>query len=470
MKIDRRFPVTDISKYKKIHCIGIGGIGLSAVAEILEDNGHIVSGSDMKESEVTDHLEKKGIKVFYEHRAENVDGCDLLVYSAAVSSENPEMVRARELGIPTITRAEALGMIMEQYRNSIAVCGTHGKTTTTGMISLILRNAKYQPTILVGGNLPEINGNVEIGSNEYFVTEACEYMDSFLSLHPTVGVILNIDSDHLDYFKDIDHITRSFMQFAHQIPKGGILVAYNGNPFVQEVLKSVSNYVTYGYSKDGDFYAENTVFDENGYPIFDICSKGKKICTIHLSVPGEHNILNAMAAFAVCFKLGVEPEVIAETLHSFTGTHRRFDYTGTTKNGVVVIDDYAHHPTEIKATLSAAAKVKHNKLWCVFQPHTYTRTKALFKEFTEAFDNVDVLILTDIYAAREKDIYGISSFKLMRSMREKYPDREIYYVSDFEDIAKYLNKKAEAGDIIMTMGAGDVYKVGELVLGKNPDK
>ena len=456
--------MVEIDKYKRIHCLGIGGIGLSAVAEILKDNGHTVTGTDIKVSEVTEHLESIGIKVFREHVAENVDNVDAVVYSAAVSDENPEVVRARELGIPLFSRAEVLGMLMENYRSSIAICGTHGKTTVTSMTSLILRNAEYRPTILVGGNLPEINGNVEIGSNDYFVTEACEYMDSFLNLKPSIGVILNIDSDHLDYFKDMDHIVKSFRTFVEQIGDEGTIVAYGDNPFVKDVLKDHSNKITYGYSESCDYYAENIVFDDMGFPSFDICHEGNKVAEIKLAVPGEHNVLNSMAAFATARHLGVDVRTIRDTLAAFGGTHRRFDFTGITDGGGKVIDDYAHHPTECRATIAAASNVKHNRLWIVFQPHTYTRTKALFNEFTECFTGADVLVLTDIYAAREKDVYDISTEKLYNSMKELHPDKEIYYIGDFDRIADFIKSNAASGDMVITMGAGDVYKVGELIL------
>lgn len=456
--------MVEIDKYKRIHCLGIGGIGLSAVAEILKDNGHIVTGTDIKTSEVTEHLQSVGIRVYPEHVSENVENVDAVVYSAAVSDENPEVVRARELGIPLFSRAEVLGMIMENYENSVAICGTHGKTTVTSMTSLILRNACYKPTILVGGNLPEINGNVEIGSNDYFVTEACEYMDSFLNLKPSIGVILNIDSDHLDYFKDMDHIVRSFRTFVEQIGDDGVVVAYGDNPFVKDVLKDHSNKITYGYSEGCDYYAENIVFDDFGFPSFDICHDGAVTASLKLAVPGEHNVLNSMAAFATARYLGVDVEVIRNTLAAFGGTHRRFDFVGITEDGVKVIDDYAHHPTEVRATISAASNVKHNRLWIVFQPHTYTRTKALFDEFTDCFVDTDVLVLTDIYAAREKDVYNISTEKLYNAMRERHPEKEIYYISDFDEIADFVKSKAEADDIVITMGAGDVYKIGELIL------
>ena len=453
-------------QYKRIHCLGIGGIGLSAVAEILADNGHIVTGTDINPSKVTRHLESIGIKVFPKHEPENVEGVDAIVYSNAVSDSNPEVLRARELGIPLFSRAEVLGMIMDKYEKSVAICGTHGKTTVTSMTSLILRNANYKPTILVGGNLPQINGNVEIGENKYFVTEACEYMDSFLQLRPSIGVILNIDSDHLDYFKDMEHIVRSFSTFVEQIPENGIIIAYGDNPFVKSILKGHTNKITYGYSESNDFYAENITFDEMGFPAFDLCRKGNKIASLQLSVPGEHNVLNAMAAFVTASYLKVDIPTIAATLKEYHGTNRRFDFNGKTENEALVFDDYAHHPTEIKATLSAAKNVKHNRLLLVFQPHTYTRTKALFDEFVDAFTDADVVILTDIYAAREKDVYDISSYKLMTAMKKRHPDSEIYYVKDFDDIVAYLRKVAKKGDIVMTMGAGDVYKVGDMLLGK----
>ena len=456
----------DFSKYKRVHCLGIGGIGLSAVAEILRDRGYIVSGTDIHPSKVTRHLEYLGIKVFTEHKPENVENVDAIIYSAAVSEENPEVVRAHQLGIPLFSRAEVLGMIMDDYENSVAICGTHGKTTVTSMTSLILRNAEYKPTILVGGNLQQINGNVEIGGTKYFVTEACEYMDSFLQLKPSIGVILNIDSDHLDYFKTMDHIVQSFSTFVEQIPPHGIIIAFGDNPFVRSILKDHTNKITYGYSESNDFYAENIKFNENGFPGFDICHKGSKVASLELNVPGEHNVLNAMAAFVTTSYLGVDIPVIQQTLKEYSGTNRRFDYIGTTEKGVKVIDDYAHHPTEIKATLAAAKNVKHNKLWLIFQPHTYTRTKALFNEFVDAFLDADVVILTDIYAAREKDVYNISSYKLVTAMKAKHPDKPVYYVKDFEDIAKYIEKFAGKDDIVMTMGAGDVYKVGDMLLHK----
>lgn len=454
----------DLSQYKKIHCIGIGGIGLSAIAEILLSRGYEVSGSDMKESAETARLASKGARVFIGHRAENADEADLLVFSAAVGQDNPEMKRAEERGIPILSRAQMLGLLMQEYENSIAVSGTHGKTTTTSMVSLILDRAKLEPTILVGGNLAEIGGNVKVGHSRYFITEACEYMDSFLSLKPKIEIILNIDSDHLDYFKDIDHIVSSFDKFAHLVPASGTIIAYDANPFVNQVIRNLDNVVTFGLSENCDYYAANIQFNEEGMPAFDVCHDGQLLSRVQLAVPGEHNILNALAAFTCACALGVEPQLTKETLERYHGTQRRFDIVGTTAKGVKIVDDYAHHPTEIKATLSASENVPHNKLWCIFQPHTYTRTIALFDEFAEAFEKADKLILAEIYAAREKNIYKISSAQLAEKIKETHPHKEVLFMEDFAAIADYVDDQAQPGDMVITMGAGDIYKVGEMLL------
>jgi len=456
----------NLSDYKNIHCIGIGGVGVSAIAEILLARGYHVSGSDMKQSDLTDRLAEDGVKVYIGHHASNVEDADLIVYSAAIAEENPEVIRAREKNIPLASRAEILGVLMDDFRNSIAISGTHGKTTTTSMVSLILEHAKLEPTILVGGNLAEIGGNVKVGSGEYFVTEACEYRDSFLELRPRIEVILNIDSDHLDYFEDIHHIVRSFDRFAKNVPEDGKVIAYDANPFVHQVIKDIPGAITYGYNENCTYHIADVVFDENGMPEFNVHYQGEDLGRVKLSMPGEHNILNAVGAFACCHQLGVDPQVIIETLDKFTGTQRRFDIQGTTKDGVKIVDDYAHHPTEIKATLSAAGNIPHNKLWCLFQPHTYTRTLALFNEFAESFEDADVLVLAKIYAAREKDIYKVSSQGLAEEIMKKYPDREVYYFDTLEEIAEYVKQHAVPNDLVITMGAGDIYKVGEMILGE----
>ncbi len=455
-------------KRKHFHCIGIGGIGLSAIAEILLAKGYKVSGSDIKDSEIIQNLRRDGATVYIGHNPSNISGCDTIVYTAAVSEDNPELIAAGQAKIPTLSRAEMLGLIMGDYQYNIAVSGTHGKTTTTSMISLILEESQLDPTILVGGKLNHIGGNVKIGNSPFLVTEACEYMDSFLKLNPKIEVILNIDSDHLDYFKDIDHIVRSFQKFADLVPDSGFIVAYSANAFVKSIINNVScKTVTFGFDDSSDYYANHINFNSEGMPGFDVFFSDEVLCHIQLSIPGEHNINNSLAAIACCHTLGVSTEIIAKTLNSFEGTKRRFDIVGITPENIKIVDDYAHHPEEIKATLNACKKVPHNKLWCVFQPHTYTRTKALFKEFSEAFNLADGIIITDIYAAREKNIYQIGASDLVREIKENHPEKkDVYYISDFEDIADFIIRKTKSKDLAITMGAGDVYKVAERIMEK----
>ena len=457
----------DLKDYKRVHCIGIGGIGLSAIAEILLSRGYEVSGSDMRESDITEKLMEQGADIYLGHRGRNVEKADLIIYSSAVGSDNPELVRAGELGIPAITRAQALGLLMDEYDRSIAISGTHGKTTTTSMVSLILKNAGKEPTILVGGNLSEINGNVYIGDSDYFVTEACEYMDSFLNLKPNIEIILNIDSDHLDYFKDVEHIANSFGKFTELIPPDGTVIAYDANPFVKSVIEGVPNVITFGLSSSCDYFASDIDFDNEGMPRFTVNHGGGELCSISLSIPGEHNILNALAAFSCAHILGVDVDSIVDTLENFTGIQRRFDVLGKTSGNIKIIDDYAHHPTEIRATLSAVKNMKHNNLWCLFQPHTYTRTMALLDDFATAFGDADKVVLAEIYAAREKNIYKISSKMLMNRIKEEDPSKDVYFFKDFDEIANFVYNNAEEGDLVITMGAGDIYKVGEMILEKD---
>jgi len=458
----------NLKDYKHIHFVGIGGIGVSALAEIAHSQGLVVTGSDMKSSEVTDLLEKNGIKVFIGHDSANVQDADILVYSTAVSLENPELVCAKEMGIPILTRAEALGAIMEHYPTSIAVSGTHGKTTTTSMVSLILKRAKLDPTILVGGILNEFQSNVVVGNSKYFITEACEYMDSFLSLKPFAEIILNIDEDHLDYFKNINHIEESFREFVSHVPKEGFIVAYDANPYVKMATESAKcEIVTFGLNECSTYYAKNIAFNEMGDASYDLYSNGKLLGRIQLSVPGMHNITNSLAAIATGLKFGVELDCIKETLLDFKGTQRRFDIQGKTSTGFTLVDDYAHHPTEIKATLAAAQKLEHHDVWCLFQPHTYTRTLALMDDFADAFVDADHVVLAEIYAAREKNIYQLSSKKLLEKIKEKHPTKDVCFFSDFKSIADFAYNNAEKGDIVITMGAGDICEVGKMILEKD---
>lgn len=457
----------NMNENKHVHCIGIGGIGLSAIAEILLARGHEVSGSDMNEGDKTKSLHKDGATIYIGHNAENIKGADIVVYSAAIRDDNPELYAAREQGIPTYTRAEMLGELMSDANISIAVAGTHGKTTTTSMISLVLLAEGVNPTLLVGGNLSQIHGNVKVGKNDYFVTEACEYMDSFLSLKPKIEVILNIDSDHLDYFKDIDHIVESFTKFTSLVPDDGYVLAYSANPFVSRATKGMKNVITFGLNEGCDFYALKVDFNEGGHPSYDFYHDGEFISRVQLSVPGEYNLLNSLAALSTAYVLKVNMKKAISTLEKFTGTQRRFDIQGVTSTGVIIIDDYAHHPTEIKATLSAVKNMKHKKVWCLFQPHTYTRTIALFDEFTKAFVDADEIVFAEIYAAREKNVNNISSKELANQVKKNFPKKGVSFIESFHDITEYVYVNAAKGDIVLTMGAGDIYKIGEEILEKD---
>jgi len=458
----------NFNSVRHVHCIGIGGIGLSAIAEILLHKGIKVSGSDTKESDITDRLIEKGAVVYLNHREKNINDADLVIYSAAVPPNNSELRAAHAKGIQVVTRAEVLGDLMQDSKNSIAVAGAHGKTTTTSMISLMLRNAGKEPTILVGGNLTEIGGNVMVGDSDCFITEACEYMDSFLELHPKYAVILNIDSDHLDYFKDIDHIVRSFEAFANLVPEDGAVFAYDANPFVSSILKDLKrNCVTFGFHEKCNFRADNIVFDREGFPAFSIAKDGEHLCNIKLHVPGEHNIANALAAVACATTMGIDLEVIVSTLQNFSGTQRRFEIQGTTTRGVRIVDDYAHHPAEIAATIKAARNVPHEKMWVLFQPHTYTRTLALHDDFAEALDEADKVVLAEIYAAREKNTHNVSSRSILAKMKEKNPGKEAWYIKTSDEIADFVLTYAEPGDLVITMGAGDIYEAGEAILEKD---
>ena len=458
----------DFNNVRHVHCIGIGGIGLSAIAEILLHKGMAVSGSDSKESEITDRLIEKGAKVYLGHREKNIKGADIVIYSAAIPPDNPELKAAVEQGIQIATRAEALGELMGNAKHSIAIAGAHGKTTATSMVSLILRNANKEPTILVGGNLAEIGGNVAVGDPDYFITEACEYMDSFLALRPRYAVILNIDSDHLDYFKDIDHIVRSFDRFANMVPDDGVVFAYDVNPFVSSILKNLTKpYITFGFHENCAFRADNIEFDKEGYPAFSVIHNGEYLCRIRLGIPGEHNIANALSAIACSITMGIELDVVVSTLEAYKGTQRRFDIQGFTTRGIKIVDDYAHHPTEILATINAARNVPHEKMWILFQPHTYTRTLALHDDFAEALSQADKVVLAEIYAAREKNLHNTSSKSILAKMKEIDPAKDAWFFETKDEIADFVLNYAKPGDLVITMGAGDIYEVGESILEKD---
>ncbi len=451
----------DLNKPCTAYFIGIGGISMSGFAELLQDKGFHILGSDMKKSKITEHLASRGIHIVYGQSAANITkDIDFVVYTAAIHPDNPEFAAAKELGIPMMERAEMVGQVMKNYANAIAVSGTHGKTTTTSMLSHIFLSCEKDPTISVGGILDVIKGNIRIGHSDNFITEACEYTNSFLKFHPTAGIILNIDADHLDFFKDINDIRSSFRRFAELLPKDGILIINSEIDSLSEITDGLEcKVITFGLEHDADYTAANISFDEKGHGSFDLVRNGVSTdIHIKLNVIGKHNIANALSAIALSEYYHIPTADIIKGLASFGGTERRFELKGSF-NGVTVVDDYAHHPTEIKATLTAAAKYPHEHLWCVFQPHTYSRTRALLGEFAEALSHAENVILTDIYAAREKDPGDISSRTLQEEIKKL--GKDAYYFSSFEEIEKFLSENCVNGDLLITMGAGDVVNIGE---------
>lgn len=452
----------DIDKINHIHFIGIGGIGNSALAEILLNAKHKITGSDLKKSNLTEKLESKGATIFYEHKKENVDGADLIVFSSAVGEENVERIAAKEQNIPEINRAQMLGILMDRYKNSIAISGTHGKTTTTSLITILLKQLGYDPTALIGGTLKEIDGNVRIGESQCFITEACEYKENFLNLKPRYGLILNIEEDHLDYFEDLEEIISSFVKFGKNIhPKGALII--NNDDFNTKRLyaQTEAEIITVGINQKSDYQAKNITYDNNSFPSFDIFKDDELLTNCSLNIPGTHNIYNALASIAVVHQFHDDIEAIVESLSSFTGVNRRFEILGKYKEAVI-IDDYAHHPTEIKATLSTAKKIKDKKIRCVFQPHTYTRTASLLHEFGNAFDDADEIIITDIYAAREKDDNKVHSKDLVNEIKKV--KKNVKYMPTLEEIIDYYKKTAEENDLIISLGAGNIRVVTEKLI------
>lgn len=438
---------------------------MSGLAEVLLEENFIISGSDAKESPLTRTLEERGAKIYYGQRASNIDdSVEIVVYTAAIHPDNPEYACAVEKNIPMLSRAELLGQIMKNYEIPIAVAGTHGKTTTTSMISHILLENDSDPTISVGGILPAIHGNIRVGKSQIFLTEACEYTNSFLSFFPKISIILNMDADHLDFFKDIEDIRHSFRRFAQLLPSDGTLIINADTPAYETVVKDLPcQVITYGLEHEAQYTASSISYDAFGHASFTVLENGVPIGTYRLCVPGIHNVSNALSAIITGRLLGIRDEVIALGLEHFTGTDRRFQKKGEIA-GVTVIDDYAHHPTEIEATLHAASNYPHKKIWCVFQPHTYTRTKALLPEFAKALTLADHVVLADIYAARETDTLGISSADLQKCIQDLGTSCE--YFSTFDEIENYLLENCTQGDLLITMGAGDVVKIGEHLLGK----
>ncbi len=463
----------DINNPVHIHFIGIGGISMSGLAALLASKGFKVSGSDRDKSEITKLLSQKGIKIYYGQYADNItDDIDVVVYTAAIHPDNPEYAECVRRGLPMMDRATLLGELCKFFKTSIGVAGTHGKTTTTSMLATILLSADTDPTISVGGMLPAIGGNLRIGEGNQFLFEACEYTNSFLKFFPTDEVILNIEADHLDFFKDLDDIRHSFNKYVRLLPEDGHLVINGAISKLEEITEGCKcPVITYGLTPEGEdaakfpynYTAANIEFNELGRATYELIENGIGITTISLGVPGLHNVSNSLAAIALSRALGISMAHIKEGLLSFTGTERRFQKKGEIC-GVTIIDDYAHHPTEISATLATAKKYNAKNVWCVFQPHTYSRTIALKDEFVQALRAADKVVLAKIYAAREVDEGVISSADLCEEL--KALGVEAYYFPTFDEIENFLLNNLVNGDMLITMGAGDVVKIGEHLLGK----
>ena len=440
-----------------VHLIGIGGISMRSLAIILNNLGCKVQGSDRSAGDVLEMLSSKGIKTFPTHDAANMEGVDFVIRTAAVHDDNCEVQFAFSHGIPLIERAEAWGVLMKEYKNVICIAGTHGKTTTTAMMSTVALKNDMDPTVMIGGNLSSIGGSMRIGSHDYFVAEACEYKNSYHKFSPTVAVILNIDRDHVDFFKSMEETLESFRHFALLVPKDtGVVIANHDDPNTQKAIESIDRKViSFGFSPEADVHPEY-IKDTKGFFSFSVYVFGNHYCDIKLVVPGKHNVLDSLAAAAASYSLGIDGEAFKKGIQSYTGVSRRFEYK-TTVNMARVFDDYSHHPKEIAMALIAADAMGDGRTICVFQPHTYSRTEALFDSFAKALSHADIVVLAEIFAAREDNVHGISSAQLA----EKIPHS--HFFKSFVEIADFIKETAREGDIVITMGAGDIYKVCDLL-------
>jgi UDP-N-acetylmuramate--alanine ligase len=453
------------SSVKRIHFVGIGGIGMSGIAEILINQGFEVSGSDLNKSENTDYLESLGAKIFFGHNERNIEGAEVVVYSSAVKiEENGETLAAVKKNIPLLRRAEMLSEV-SRLNYCLAVSGTHGKTTTTSIAGLIMIKAGIDPTVIVGGRLRGLGGtNARLGKGDWTVVEADEYDRSFLQLLPTIAIVNNVEAEHLDIYKDLDDLKNTFIEFSNKVPFYGFCAVCLDDKGVKDILSSIKRKViTYGLSRHADVRAENIKYDQKATTC-NIIAKNEVLGELTINIPGIHNIKNALAAIAVTLEMGVSFEVIKEAIAEFSGVYRRFEIRGE-KDGVLYIDDYAHHPTEIQATLQAARSGWNRRIVCVFQPHTYSRTLSFYKDFGSSFDDADILVLTDVYPAREKPIEGVTG-KLIADAAINYGHRHVHYVPDPNELYSEINKIIKEGDIVLTVGAGDIWKLNNKLLGK----
>ena len=440
---------------KRVHLCGIGGVSMSPLAEVLHSMGLQVQGSDMQDSAAVERLRSLGIPVTVGHAAQSVEGADFLIRTAAVHDDNPEIRHAREIGIPVFERAEAWGAIMRGYRNALCIAGTHGKTTTTSMATHIFMAAGADPTVMIGGTLPMLHSGYRVGAGDTIILESCEYCNSFLHFFPTVAVVLNVEADHLDFFKDLQDVEHSFRRFAQLVPESGYVVANADDPGAMEALAGLSLF-TFGVKCAADSRAENIQW-EGGLPAFDVVVRGKPYCHVELQVGGMHNVMNALAAATAAFVLGIPGKAVSEGLASFTGAGRRFEYKGA-YHGAKIYDDYAHHPGELHALFQMARSLGYQRIICAFQPHTYSRTKALFDDFVRELRAADVVLLAEIYAAREKNTIGISS----KDLAGELPGA--IYCPTLADVTRHLRELARDGDLIVTVGAGNIYTAGEALL------
>ena len=448
-------------KGKRAHMIGIGGSSMSGLAGMLQKAGLTVTGSDGTASYMTKMLENQGIEVHIGHNAENVHGADLIIYSAAISPENPERAEAAKLGIPQMERATLLGQLMEGYKHAINVCGTHGKTSTTSMIAEVLLDAGLDPTVHIGGQLDYIGGSTRVGSHETFVVEACEFNASFLQFHPSVAVVTNIEEDHLDFYKDLDDICHAFDRFFALLPEDGVCIGNGDDPCVQAALaRCKAKTITYGMGEGNQWRPMNLVYDETGCAGFDFAFEGKPLAHVQLHVPGEFNLMHALATMAACVHVGAAPEVVAKSLEGFAAPHRRFELTGTVC-GVKLYTDYGHNPAEMHSALENAAHQPHKRLFAVMQPHTYSRVKTLFKDYIHCCDLADEILITDIFAAREKDPGDIHATMLVDAMKaEGLP---VHYTPTFDAAEKFLRENWQPGDLVITMSCGDIHLLNQQI-------
>ncbi len=451
------YEIDDIlKKIKHIHFIGIGGSGMCPLAEILHNKGYIITGSDNNPGDNIDKLRSLGIKVTMGQKAENIEGAEMIVYTAALLSDNPELCAAKASGIPTFERSKLFGAITRKYSNCIGVCGTHGKTTVTSMLTQVLIMADKDPTAVIGGKLPLIDSHGRTGSTETMVCEACEFVDTFLDLSPDVAVILNIDEDHLDYFKTLDNIIKSFHKFSLLTTN---TLIFNGDD--ENTCKAVDGIdkakITFGFSEKNDYYPENITYNRGSFGEFDVMYKGEMLTRLTLKIPGKHNILNALAAFAAAVNAGCTADECKKGIESFTGAGRRFEILGEI-DGITIADDYAHHPHELEAILNAVMKMGYKTVWAVFQPFTYSRTKILFDDFVRVLGIPDRLVMTEIMGSRERNTYNIYT----KDLADKIPGS--VWFNTFKEVTDYIVKNAESGDIIITLGCGDIYKAAKMIV------